>query len=672
MEVLSQLAFIRFSTEFSNCRSDRLRFTLSRKSVAGKAFCRHERSRLPLKPLRMMVIPGYNRCMRWARSILLMSALAAGAFGADQAQNMLILPCPQGDPAHPSCTPSKQELKEAGAAFSKALKLQKAKRADQALDYFETAARLAPTNVEYVTARELTRQQMVSEFLKKGNAALLDDHSIEALADFRSAVQLDPQNDFAQQRLRDAVSEAIPKASGPPRVIEDDGGIRVSPNAEQHDFHYRGDSRQLLTQIASSYGVSAQFDDSVVSRRVWFDIDAVDFYTAMRAAGEVTKTFWTPMDEKQILLAGESPENHRLFDRMGLRTFYVPGVNAPTDLTEIVNVLRNLFDMKFVTPHPETSTIVVRAPQNSLDAATRFLETLGDSRPQVMLDINIYQINHTFTRNIGLQVPNQFNLFNIPVAALAGLGGQNLQQLINQLISGGGINQANNQSISALLSQLQSQLSSIFSQPLATFGGGLTLEGLSLGTLQAQLSLNEGWVKSLDHASLRAAQGNQASFKMGSRYPVTNASFSPIFNTAAISKVLQNNSYQAPFPSFSYEDLGLDLKAKPTVNRNSDVSLDLEMQIRSLVGQSINGVPIIANREFKGSITLQDGQPAVVAGALSRTDQNSINGVPVLGIIPVIDNGSKEVDDDELLMVITPHVIQGRTQDEGGAIWLKE
>jgi general secretion pathway protein D len=198
----------------------------------------------------------------------------------------------------------------------------------------------------------------------------------------------------------------------------------------------------------------------------------------------------------------------------------------------------------------------------------------------------------------------------------------------------------------------------------------LTLEGLSLGTLGAQLSLNESWVKSLDHATLRTSQGNDATFKMGSRFPVQNASFAPIANSAAISKVLQNGSFQAPFPSFSYEDLGLDIKAKPTVNGDSDISLQLEMQLRSLVGQSLNGVPVIANQEYKGSITLLDGQPAVVAGAISRTDQRSLNGIPVLGIIPVVDSASKEVDDDELLIVVTPHVIQNGTQSENSEIWM--
>src|SRR5205814_4357076 len=159
----------------------------------------------------------------------------------------------------------------------------------------------------------------------------------------------------------------------------------------------------------------------------------------------------------------------------------------------------------------------------------------------------------------------------------------------------------------------QSQQNSIFSQPLATFGGGKTLTGVSLDQLSAQLSLNQSWVKTLDHATLRTSQANDATFRMGSRFPILNASFAPIFNTSAISRVLQNNTFQAAFPSFNYEDLGLTIKAKPAIMASSDVGLQLEVNLRSLAGASINGVPVIGNREYKGSITLADGEPAVVA-----------------------------------------------------------
>jgi general secretion pathway protein D len=309
-----------------------------------------------------------------------------------------------------------------------------------------------------------------------------------------------------------------------------------------------------------------------------------------------------------------------------------------------------------------------------LDAATEFIEHLDGSRPQVMLDVNIYQISHTFMRKLGLGIPDQFNLFNIPAAALAGLAGQNIQSLINQLISGGGINQANNQSIAGLLAQLQGQGNSIFSQPLATFGGGLTFEGLSLGTLMAEASLNQSSVKNLQHAILRVSQGNDATFHMGSRVPILNATFAPVFNTPAISQVLQNNSFQAPFPSFSYEDIGLSIKAKPTVHGNSDVSLELEMQIRALAGQAVNGVPIIANREYKGSITVIDGEPAVVAGTISHSEQRTLSGLPGFGFVPglnqVLTSNTKEVDDDELMVVITPRVIQPATQNALSEIWI--
>jgi general secretion pathway protein D len=619
-------------------------------------------------------VPGYNRLMRGGRFSLLALGLAAAAFSSDGPANAPLLPCPQGSPGTVSCNPSKKESREASAAFAEGLRLRRAKRMDEAFDQFETAARLAPRNVEYVTAREMTRQQVVFDHLEQGNAELLKGRQIEALAAFRSALHLDPQNEFAQQRLRDAMGEWAPKSTAPPQILADTDEIRVVPDPARAEIHYRGDSRGLLAQVAQAFGVTATLDESVISRQILFDLGGADFYTAMEAACQMTHTFWTPLGARQILLASESPQNHHQFDRMALRTFYL-GLSSPQELNDAANMLRNVLDIRMVNPQPGAGTIVVRAPRNLVDAATQLLAGLDDSRPQVLLDVHVYEISNSVTRNMGLQIPNNFQLFNIPAGALAALAGQNIQDLINQLISGGGINQASSQALSGLLAQLQGQQNSIFSQPLATFGGGLTLSGLSLGTARAQLSLNSSTVKTLEHATLRVAQGNEANFRVGSRFPILNASFAPVFNTPAISAVIQNNSFQAAFPSFNYEDIGLSVKAKPMVNGNSDVSLQLEVQLRALGGQSINGVPVISNREYKGSITLMDGAPAVVAGAVTRNEQRSLNGIPGLGGVPglnhVMTSNSKEVDEDELLVVITPHVVR-RQQGESAEVWLRK
>src|SRR6202795_2628036 len=110
-----------------------------------------------------------------------------------------------------------------------------------------------------------------------------------------------------------------------------------------------------------------------------------------------------------------------------------------------------LLDLVCGSLNAASSTITLRGPQAALEAATQFLGQLNSPRPEVMLDLKVFQVSHTYMRNIGIHVPNQFKLFNIPAAALTALGGQNIQDIINQLIASGGINQAGNHSIAALL-----------------------------------------------------------------------------------------------------------------------------------------------------------------------------------------------------------------------------
>jgi general secretion pathway protein D len=605
--------------------------------------------------------------------LLVLVAFVPFAFAADGPQGLPVIPCGQRTADIAGCNPSKHELKDAKNAFHRALTLQKRGQNAEAYEEFNTAAKLAPRNIDYVTMREMSRQQLVSQHLERGNDALLNGNQIEALANFRGALHLDPDNEFANQRLRDALGEWAPKTPTFPLEVVDSDELHLSPNPGEKEFHYRGDARGLLTQIVSAYGIAADFDDSVITRQVRFDLGSADFYTAVRAACDVTKTFWTPVNDKQVFFAADSPDNRRKFETMSMRTFQLAGPNDPKALAEIVALMRLIFEGHFVTPQPQKNKIVVRAPQRMLDAATEFMQGLDENRPQVMLDVNVYEISHTLTRDLGLHIPNQFRLFNIPAGALLALGGQNINDLINQLIAGGGINQTTSQGVAALLAQLQSQQNSIFSQPIATFGGGLTLMGLSLDTAAFHASINESTVKSLEHSYLRTAQGDQASLHIGSRYPILNASFAPVFNTPAIANVIQNNSFQSAFPSFNYEDIGLTMKAKPMVSGNLDVSLELQMQFRSLGGTSLNGVPVISNREYNGSIALKNGEPAVIAGSVSRSEQRSLNGIPGLGKIPglnqIVATNNKQESDDELLIVITPHVLT-EGKDKQSEIWL--
>lgn len=566
-------------------------------------------------------------------------------------------------------------MKEAREAFARGIKLQEGKHLEEAFASYDKALRLVPQNPNFLTARELLKAQLVFNHVERGNSLLNVNKGAEAAAEFRAALDLDPDNEFARERLQQAAQvPSLPQASVP-EPLDYAGEIHLQPKSERLSFHFRGDVRGLFTELGADYGVTVVFDDSVAARKVRFYVDDIDFFTALHLACDVSKTMWTALDAHELFVAANTPENHKQFDRMSLETFTVPPHTSPQEEVELLSTLRNVLDLRFVSIGPTAGIMEVRAPQPILAACTKLLAQFDNQRPQIMLDLRVFQISHQLSRNVGMHFPDTFNLYNIPVAALAALAGQNIQQLLSQLISSGGINQAGNSSISSLLSQLQGQANSIFSQPLATFGGGLTFSGLSLDQLAANLSLNESWARSLEHMSMRVGQGTEATFHVGTRYPILNATFAPIYNSPQISAVLGNQSYQPPFPSVSYEDLGLSLKAKPIIHGDGDVSMTINLQVRSLTGQSSNGVPVIANQEYQGSIDLRDGETAVVAGQVTKSDVLSMSGIPGLGFVPglnlaMVDNTRTE-DDEELMIVITPHVISNfeRATQE---IWLDQ
>ncbi|HUI84036.1 MAG TPA: type II and III secretion system protein [Candidatus Binatia bacterium] len=559
-------------------------------------------------------------------------------------------------------TVSRREASEAKRQFRQGVKLKSKGELDEAFSKFSSASELDPRNPDYITAREFARQELALRALQRGNKAMLDHNEIVAMAEFRRALEYDPTNDYALQRLRDAIP-ADEQPARPVSVVEQSTPIELRPAAQHHDFHFRGDSRTLLTEVARAYGISAQYDDSVKQQRVHFDMQDVSFATAMQAAADVTKTFWVVLSPSQIFFLPDTIENRRNFERMGLRTFYLPELSEQ-ELAELVNSLRVLLNLRFISQDKSELTVSIRGELPVLEAADRLIRSLTTGRPEVLLDVRVYAVNSDFARSLGTALPTQFTMFNISPALLAGLG-QNAQNLINQLISSGGINQANSQAISALLAQLQnSSTSSILTQPFVTFGGGLTLFGLNGGGggLTPTFSLNQSDIRNLEHVTLHASQGDAATMKIGERFPIVNATYAPIYNSRSIASVIGNQSYLAPFPSFSFEDLGLNLKTTPFIHDNQDVTLKVDLQLRSLGAQNVNGIPIINNTQYTGTITVKNGESSVVTGLISLNDSRSINGYPFLSQIPGLGYGSsvhnKNVTEEELLVVITPHIMR--------------
>ena len=556
----------------------------------------------------------------------------------------------------------RRHQKQAQKQYLEAIEAIRAGAIEKGRNLLGQALQLDPTNPGALTARELLRQQDIHQKVSAANQELAANQREQAIEGFRKALALDASNAAAQEGLRSALAEREAAIGTEPKVrYRDADDIRLKPEEAKQDFHFKGDSRGLLQRLWSAYSIRPLIDNSVVSKQLKFDLEGADFATATEIASRITKTFYVPMSSTQALIVADTPENRKNFERLALRTFYISDASSPTDINDVVTLLRTVFDFRFVTPAASSNQVTVRAPGAMLDAATRILNDLYSGKPQVMLEVNIYQIEQTLARDLGIGVPTQFTLFNVNTEARNLLNGAN-QNLINQLISSGAINQANSSSIAALLAGLAAGQNSILNQPIVTFGGGITKSGVIIPPTTIHASLNESSFRSIEHLMLRAAQGDPATVRNGTRYPILNASFAPIFNTAAISQVLGNQSFQAPFPSFSYEDLGLTLKATPTIHGTQDVSLKLEFQLRGLGATQLNGVPVITNREYNGTIGVPLGETAVLAGMVSKSEQLSLQGLPGISKLPIFGAATsvrnKQIDDAELIVTIHPHLVR--------------
>ena len=117
----------------------------------------------------------------------------------------------------------------------------------------------------------------------------------------------------------------------------------------------------------------------------------------------------------------------------------------------------------------------------------------------------------------------------------------------------------------------------------------------------------------------------------------------------------------APPPAFTFEDLGLVVKATPHVHGTDEIGLELEAEIKLLTGNSVNGVPEIAQRKLQSQVQLRNGEGALVAGLLSAQDARSVLGIAGLSRLPglgaLLRQNTRNRGNSEVLIVIKPRLI---------------
>jgi tetratricopeptide (TPR) repeat protein len=583
--------------------------------------------------------------------------------------------------AKPANPPNGSDRRRAVKLFLVASKLFEKERFEDAMRAYEQAALLDPSNPNYSLAAALARSHAVTALIQAAAKAQLRGDAAAARAALENALALDPRNIQVTEHLHELGDDVLlsqstslyQQAAG--TLAEGDA---LAPAAGLHSFHLRTDQRNAIQQVCKAYAVEAAVDESVRPTQIRLDVDNAGFEQAMQTLGLLTASFYVPLDAHRVLVARDTPGNRLQLTRLNLETIYLPGLSA-TELTDVSNLAKNVFNIPQVVAEPSAGTLTVRAPAKTLNAFNATIRGLLDGHSQVVLDVRLIQIAHTSQRNTGIQPPQTVSAFNVYAEEKSILNAN--QSLVQQIVSSGLAAPGDTLAILAILLASGQVSSSIFSSGVALFGGGLTQSALAPGSVSANLNLNSSDSRELDQMQLRLGDGEKSIMRSGTRYPIQTSSFSGLSGSVpnipgltgagasgALSSLLSQLAGSVPnVPQVEYQDLGLTLSATPKVMRNNDVALTIEMKIDALSGSAINGNPILTNRAYSGVVTLRQGEGVVVLSDLDKQQSRAISGVPGISEIPGLNDltgNDAQKSYATLLIVMTPHVIRG-TQSAG-------
>ncbi len=568
---------------------------------------------------------------------------------------------------------AKQEAEKAYLAGARAIENDDLETAHAS---FSEATRLDPKNPDYSAAEQLLRGDLVTQLIQQADKAETLNHPDEARSKLLEAATLAPDNPSVLQHL-DPHSNALS-----PRTGGDDSGevslepvVVLSPEAKLQSFHIRGTGQELLKQVLSAYGISPSIDSSVEVKHTSFDGDDLSYAQAAHLLQLATHTFFVPLDPKRVLVAKDTKDNRSRFERQVVETVYLPGLSS-TELTDMSNIARTLFNAQQASVQPGNNTLTVRAPQTHLTALNHTLASLLDGRSQVDIEVRLIEIDTSRSTNVGVQPPQQFTAFNAE-SELQNIINNN-QSLVQQVVANGLAPAGDLGAIVAILLAAGEVTDPLLSGSFATFGNGLTLTGLEVPSVTANLALNSSKTRMLEDVHLRLQDQAEGDVKVGEKYPIETSSYSglatsnvniPGVSTAGLSSELAALGLggaagsQATIPQVT-----------PHVLRSDNVDMTFDLKLQALAGSSLNDIPELTNREFSAIANAKAGRSVIFLSDLSKQEAVAVSGIPGISDLPGFQGATDETKTRQttsLLIIITPEIVRhDHTELAGPAILL--
>jgi len=511
------------------------------------------------------------------------------------------------------------------ATFSESYKLGTkaalSKNWDEAVKCYERALWESPDNSVYRLA--LFRAKMAASYshLLKARELVAQGMKEEALAEYDKALTYDPLNRVIAEESRLLRGEEVKEEKPKVKKIEPPVKLKVDKEKAQLEFT-KVNLRSIFQALAKFAKVNIIFDEQFKDITFSISLKDVDFEEAIGTLCLASKNFYRIIDEKTIIIAPDQPLKRAQYELNAIRTFYLSNINAQEVQQLLAQMLRTqLGRVPTIFVDKNLNSVTVRDTPANIELAEKLLKIWDKSKGEVVIDLEIMLVSRTRLRELGLDFD---------------------QHLIGFEYQGPETSDAS---------------------------GWINLRDLDFSKKDNyQISLPIAFIKFLESDTdtkiiaqprLRGMQDEDIIYLVGDKVPIPRTTFTPI---------AAGGVSQQPITSFEYQDVGIELKIKPKIHFENEVTLELEMKITSLGGTGYADIPIISTREVKNVIRLKNGETNLLAGLLRDEERMSLKGIPGLKSVPLIgslfSSTQQTVTQTDVILTITPYIIRTLSLDE--------
>jgi len=547
-------------------------------------------------------------------------------------------------------------------AYNRGMDFERTQQWEKAAREFTMALAEDPGNVDYQLHYRRAIFNASQSFMQQGRSLAEQRDFVGAYNAFRQAFGYDPVNQLAvsemDRMLRLEQVKQGTTATGPATDTSSagdsglGGGTPAQPSTRpqeqefqpkpetQRNIIYNGvDIKTVIKSLANDLNLNVMFDRQTFAQPRTVDLNLQQVTTA-RALDMLflqEGLFFQKLDKRTVIVADQARRPQ--YQQLVVRTFFI----ANSDPEKIKGLLIQALPASVGRPQPivvpdkDTNSLTVRDTAENVKLIGELLDSLDKDRAEVVMDVDIYEVNHSDLLQVGNQIGSAAN---------------------------GAFNMGGSPGLSILTSNSTTNPTQTPGVDVRSILAGVpTAAALAFVVPPSVLTMfqSRNNAKLLASTQVHAFNNEESTARIGQRVPVQTAQAYPFGVQTGTNTQNPTGFPTGGFPVINYEPTGLTLKFTPIVFPNLDVQVKMNIESKDVTGANTL-TPTFTERTITGTARVQNNRTMMLASVATDVESNGRAGLPVLGGLPILGrlftSPTKENRRVDIVISVTPRVLR--------------